>query len=118
MIGFGSGSFSIVLSVSLTVCCMCSVQCSYSGFPGRAWYRSRKYSLMFFFFSSSGFFSLIPSSLIVSYSSFWPLLSILLLCFQNPLRFILLVRHAENYSAGLFLSLFTHITCHPIHYVL
>ena len=51
VIGFGSGSFSIVLSVSFTVCCMCSVQCSYSSSPGRAWYRSRKYSLMWFFAS-------------------------------------------------------------------
>ena len=48
VIGFGSGSFTIVLSVSFTVCCMCYVQCSYSSFPGRAWYRSRKYSLMCF----------------------------------------------------------------------
>ena len=31
-----SGSLSISLFVSFTVCCMCSVHCSYSGFPGRA----------------------------------------------------------------------------------
>ena len=80
VIWFGSGGFSIVLSVSITACCMCSVQCSYSGFPGRAWYRSQKYSLMWIFVSSR-FSSLVPSSVIVSYSSFWRLLSILLLCF-------------------------------------
>ena len=68
---------------------MCSVHCLYSGFPGCAWYRSWKYSLMWLF-ASSGFSNLVPSSVIVSYSSFWPLLGILLLNFLNSLRFILL----------------------------
>ena len=52
-------------------------------------YRSLKYSLVCIV-ASSGFSSFVPSSVIVSYSSCWPLLSSLLLCFQNSLRFILL----------------------------
>ena len=52
-------------------------------------YWSLKYSLVCIM-ASSGFSSFVPSSVIVSYSSCWPLLSSLLLCFQNSLRFILL----------------------------
>ena len=64
---FNSFFASLVnVPASETVCCICSLQCSYSCFPGRVWYRTRQYSLMWLF-ASYGLSSLVPSSVTVSY---------------------------------------------------
>ena len=89
VIGLESGSLSISLFLLQFVVCVPYIVHTLAFQVVLYRYRSLKYSLVCIL-ASSGFSSFVPSSVIVSYSSCWPLLSSLLLCFQNSLRFILL----------------------------